>query len=35
VYGPLAGLVIGMVWVYYSSMVALIGAEVAALRDEE
>lgn len=32
IYGPLAGIVILMVWIYYSSMVTIIGAEIAALR---
>ncbi len=31
VYGPLAGMAVGMVWVYYSSVVVLVGAEIAAL----
>jgi membrane protein len=31
IYGSLAGLVILMIWIYYSSIVTVIGAEVAAL----
>lgn len=34
VYGPLAGVAVGMVWVYYSAVVLLFGAEIAALADE-
>jgi len=32
IYGSLGGVVILMVWIYYSSMVTVIGAEVSALR---
>ncbi|MDO8586044.1 MAG: YihY/virulence factor BrkB family protein [Armatimonadota bacterium] len=32
VYGSLGGVIILMVWIYYSSMVTVIGAEVSALR---
>lgn len=33
VYGPIAGLVVFMVWVYLASVLALLGAEVMALFD--